>query len=186
MTGLRTLALSALAGGALFCAWQIAGLLGLFAPPVRARRLMTDMERRTIGFLERAVPNARVHAQVSMGALIDPRGSIAGQARRRLFFSYASKRIDYVLEDRRTGHIIALVELDDWTHNPLADRQRDRLTAAAGYLTIRLPASERPTFASVSARVRGALGMDDPYLFTHARTADMRSAQRGEPDHERV
>jgi very-short-patch-repair endonuclease len=121
---------------------------------------MTPMERRTIEYIERAIPGVRVHAQVSMGALLEPRRSLFGQDRRRVFFSFAAKRIDFVLEDRRSGKIMALIELDDFTHDAAADRHRDRLTAAAGYLTIRLPAHDRPTRQNVAERIHAALVRD--------------------------
>jgi len=50
-----------------------------------------------------------------------------------------------------------LVELDDRTHDPQADRQRDAITNAAGYKTIRYQSKQKPTEAEIAA------------LFHHAR-----------------
>ncbi len=41
-----------------------------------------------------------------------------------------------------------------------ADRHRDRLTVAAGYLTIRLPAHERPTRQNVANCLRAVHAAD--------------------------
>lgn len=123
---------------------------------VAAAPLMTSMEQRTIEHIENALPWARVHAQVSMGAILKPvRGlnrSKATSVRNR----FSSKRVDYVIEHRATGRVVLLIELDDRTHNRAADAARDRITAAAGYVTLRLPAGERPTAQDVEQRIRNA------------------------------
>lgn len=53
--------------------------------------------------------------------------------------------------------MLALVELDDRSHDRRADRARDRLTARAGYRRIRLPASEYPIRSNVAARIAASL-----------------------------
>jgi very-short-patch-repair endonuclease len=136
---------------ALLLAWQ------MLRSRVRAKRLMTRVEREVIGHLEAAVPWCPVHAQVCLGALLEPSRWLPRGTRSRLRYSYGSKIVDFVLEDRRTGEVVALVELDDRTHNFGGDAARDQLTSRAGYLTIRLPASEYPTRTNVLARVTGAL-----------------------------
>ena len=54
-------------------AWLKAAPSNLGALQVTARPLMTPIERQTILFIETAMPGTRVHAQVSMGALLQPR-----------------------------------------------------------------------------------------------------------------
>ena len=122
-----------------------------------AKPLMSPIERETFGYLEAAMPHLRVYAQVAMGALLQPEAGVTGKDRLRLRNRFSQKIVDYVLEDPESGQIVALVELDDRTHNAMRDRDRDALTAAAGYLTIRLPARERPTRQNVKARVIEAL-----------------------------
>ncbi len=65
-----------------------------------------------------------------------------------------------LIVDRRTAKILALIELDDFTQRSAADRHRDRLTVAAGYLTIRLPAHERPTRQNVANCLRAVHAAD--------------------------
>ena len=137
----------------------LGGGLGIGGLPVEARALMTDMERRTIGYIEAAIPTARVHAQVSMGALLRPKPGLDNSTRLRTLNRFTSRRVDFVIEDRATGRIMLLIELDDRTHNAGKDRDRDRLTASAGYTTVRLPASERPTAESVRRHIRNAFGV---------------------------
>ena len=123
---------------------------------LRARSLMTPSERTVIRALERILPHCRIHAQVSMGALIGIKRSFTRQSGDRLRWKFSQKIVDFVIEDRRSDTILALVELDDGSHSARLDRARDRMTAAAGYATIRLPASARPTLESVRAALRNA------------------------------
>jgi len=136
----------------------VGGGKGIGGLPVEPRALMTDMERRTIGFIEAAIPTARVHAQVSMGALLRPRSGLDQSTRQTTRNRFSSKRVDFVVEDRASGRIMLLIELDDRTHDAAKDRDRDRLTRRAGYTTVRLPASERPTAESVRRHIGNALG----------------------------
>lgn len=69
---------------------------------------------------------------------------------------FSSKRVDYVVEDRASGKVVMLIELDDRYHRPDQDARRDRMMAAAGYATLRLPASEQPTRESVHRHIRHA------------------------------
>ncbi|MGY2734658.1 hypothetical protein [Sphingomonas sp. UYP23] len=43
-------------------------------PRVRAKALLTERERAARGIIERVLPHTRVHVQVSMGALLQPKG----------------------------------------------------------------------------------------------------------------
>lgn len=114
-------------------------------PPfrVRARPLLTDNE---IEFHERlcaAVPEFQVLAQVSMGALIEP--DVAGGDGNWLSIRarFAQKVVDYVVidDDRQ---VLALVELDDSTHDRRRDAERDAITALAGYTTLRYESRDKP------------------------------------------
>ena len=65
--------------------------------------------------------------------------------------------VDPLLQDRASGEIRVLVELNHRTHNASKDRDRDRVTAAGGYPAVRLSARARPTRASMAAAVAPAL-----------------------------
>lgn len=113
---------------------------GLGSLPVRPAPLMTKRERIVCSFIEQAIPQARVHAQVSMGAIVQPAKGLDRSRATSVRNRFSSQRVDYVLEDRASGRVIALIELDDRTHDIWADAQRDTMTGRAGYTTIRLPA----------------------------------------------
>ena len=146
---------------------------------VRPRPLMTRAEHRVIGMIERAMPGCRVHAQVSMGALMSPAKHLSKSEWWTTFNKFSSKRIDFAVEDRRTGRVVLLVELDDRTHKRRADRDRDGLTSHAGYTTVRLPAGERPTPASVAARIDAALGREPDHPPVPPARVPFHSPQRG-------
>jgi very-short-patch-repair endonuclease len=136
----------------------LAGSSGKGLPlAVRPHLLMTPMERRTLAWIESALPWARVHAQVSMGAILAPAKRLNRSQATTVRNRFSSKRVDFVVEDRATGHIVLLIELDDRTHDARADAARDRMTAAAGYSTLRLPAREKPDAASVRRHIEDLL-----------------------------
>jgi len=53
--------------------------------------------------------------------------------------------------ERGSLEVVALIELDDRTHNATADRQRDAITKTAGYQTFRFPSKQKPTEAQIAA-----------------------------------
>ncbi|QNE07713.1 DUF2726 domain-containing protein [Croceicoccus marinus] len=165
-------ALALLAAILLILALSGQGKRGIGSLPVRAAPLMTKRERAVCAFIERAIPEARVHAQVSMGAILRPAAGLDRSRSTTVRNRFSSKRIDFLLEDRASGTIIAIVELDDRTHNARQDAERDRMTARAGYTTIRLPAGQH-TALSVRQTLLEALSPHPPIP-----TASRRSAAR--------
>lgn len=136
-------------------------------PPVTARPFLTGNEREFLGRLERALPECRVHAQVSMGALMRPSIPQGHDARQRsrhrsIRNTFDRKIVDFVIESRAGGRIIALVELDDRTHDAKKDHRRDRMTAAAGYRTIRWRSRQKPDREEIRRAVLGAHAGDAP------------------------
>lgn len=111
------------------------------------RPIMTNAERRAQAILAELLPDCRIYPQVAMAAIIAPEPSNDFIERQRIRGTFSQKYIDFVIEDKRTGTLIALVELDDHTHNSAKDAARDAITAEAGYQTIRLPDNKRATIA---------------------------------------
>lgn len=156
---------------ALLLAGIVAVLLNRFSrrPIVRvqARPLLTQREREVLVLIERAVPHARVYGQVALGALLR---AAPGQNRSERAIArngFSQKIVDFVIESRVTGTVLALVELDDRSHDAAKDAQRDAMTAAAGYRTVRLPAGSHDAesvaaalaeFIPVSTAVPSAAG----------------------------
>src|SRR3546814_14259874 len=63
--------------------------------------------------------------------------------------AFSQKIVDFVVQDPNTGKIVALIEVDDWSHSAARNRIRDVMTAGAGYRTFHIPASARPTIPAV-------------------------------------
>lgn len=124
---------------------------------VLPRPLMTAAERKVCAMIERALPGARVHSQVSMGAIMQPAKGMSKSDWWKTFNRFSSKRVDFVVEDPRTGEVIMLIELDDKTHRASTDTNRDSLTKHAGYLTVRILAGTRKTQETVTAIVHEGL-----------------------------
>jgi len=141
--------------------WAVlAKAAGRKALQVIPERLMTSREREVLLLIEAAVPHCRVHAQVAMGALITCKKGLTHKHRTSVRNRFDRKIIDFVLEERSSGDVLALVELDDRTHNAREDRARDEITSAAGYRTIRLPAGMRLDRTSVCERIAAGLSRE--------------------------
>ena len=127
------------------------------ALPVMPRRFMSPREREALVLIEAAVPHCRVHTQVAMGALVDCKKGLENKRRISVRNRFDRKIIDFVLEERSSGDVLALVELDDRTHMASKDKERDAITSAAGYRTIRLEAGMRLDRVSVRDRILAGL-----------------------------
>jgi very-short-patch-repair endonuclease len=138
-------------------------LRGIRTLPVKGRPLMTAREREVISMIETAVPHCRVHAQVAMAAIVDCNGGLTRAQRASIRNRFDRKIVDFVLEDKSSGNVLAIVELDDRTHSATRDRARDEITRAAGHRTIRLPAGKRPNHTNVRSEIlSGLAGLTSP------------------------
>lgn len=128
-------------------AWLSAGLR------TKKKMLLTPNEKEFMGRLQRALPEFHLMAQVSMGALmdVDPSSSRAPERDR---YQFANKIVDFVI-CTKSKEVIALVELDDRTHDTKkdADAQRDALTGIAGYTTLRWDSRRKPSEAVIRKAV---------------------------------
>ncbi|WP_230463514.1 DUF2726 domain-containing protein [Sphingobium sp. Cam5-1] len=114
-----------------------------------AKPFMTGREEAMLIVLEEIFPMYRFHAQVAMGALLKAPASIGRRATSADRNAFSQKIVDFVVQDPTTGRVVALIEVDDGSHNAARDRIRDTMTGAAGYRPFRIPASVRPTIPAV-------------------------------------
>lgn len=56
---------------------------------------------------------------------------------------FAQKIVDYVICDDNLVPVL-LLELDDRTHSASKDKERDKMTASAGYPTLRIESRSKP------------------------------------------
>ena len=116
---------------------------------VRPKPLMTPAERRVCLMIERAMPGARVHSQVSMGAIMNPAKGLSKSEWWTTFNKFSSKRVDFVVEDPHSGRIILLVE---------AAAQTDRVEEGLQRLeSFRCRERRRDLLAGPAARSCGVL-----------------------------
>ena len=94
----------------------------------------------------------RIHAQVAMGALLKAPARLGRRSSFADRNGFSQKIVDFVIHDLATGAVIALVEVDDYSHDAARDRKRDAMTTRAGYLTIRISGLDQPNH---SRRARG-------------------------------
>ena len=118
--------------------------------PLVAKRLMSNREREAITVLEQLFPDCRIHSQVAMAAVLTTKTGLDKKTRASIRNRFDRKIIDYVIEERISGEIVMIVELDDKTHNPSKDATRDAMTAAAGYRTVRIPPKARLELPSLA------------------------------------
>jgi hypothetical protein len=124
---------------------------------LRRKPLLTPNEVEFLYRLQRALPRFHVFPQVSFAAFLTDDGQLSRNAQWAVRAKFDRKIADFVVCERGTFRIVAVVELDDRTHDARADRQRDAITRAAGYQTIRYQSRQKPSESEIAA------------LFQHAR-----------------
>ncbi len=102
--------------------------------PFKKKKLLTEAEKKFYKMLKEAFPEQIIFAQVAMGAIIDVDYSKTKDKSLRNKFN--QKIIDFVIMNH-LFEVVALVELDDSTHNKEQDEKRDLITSSAGYKTYR-------------------------------------------------
>lgn len=124
----------------------------------RPKTLLTVNELEFLGRLESAMPELRFCPHVSMGALLDPAVPRSdGKAYYRLRGMFSQKVVDFVAQRRADGLIVAIIELDDRTHDVGKDSKRDSMLASAGYRVVRWNSKTKPNTAEIRAQLTPAL-----------------------------
>lgn len=118
----------------------------------KAKPLLTANEMEFLTRLEAAAPELRFFPQVAMGALMDP--AVPRRDRKayyRLRGMFSQKIVDFVAQRRADGSIVAVIELDDRTHDADKDARRDDLLKSAGYRIVRWSSKTKPDAAAIRA-----------------------------------
>jgi hypothetical protein len=151
---------AAIAAGVLLLLLVIADVLtggrfrfrGEFDP----RPVLTPNEKEFYGRLYRALPDYIIWAQVSMSALIEPAVSRADPQFMMRRNRVAQKYVDFVVVNRSTLDPVAIIELDDITHDPAKDAKRDEMLEGAGYVVLRWHSRRKPSTRVIAKAVARA------------------------------
>jgi hypothetical protein len=131
---------------------KLTGGAGLGQATFKSKPMLTPNELEFLLRLEAAAPELRIFPQVAMGALIDP--GVPRSERKayyRLRGMFSQKIVDYVAQSRLDGQIVAIIELDDRTHDAEKDDRRDEMLKSAGYQVVRWNSKRKPEAATIRA-----------------------------------
>ena len=118
----------------------------------KSKPLLTENEKEFHSRLIQALPDYHVFPQVALGALLQP--NVKGNNRK--YYSvrgtFAQKIADFVICDKELN-VVAIVELDDKTHNSDKDAKRDAMLEQAGYRVVRWNSRKKPTVREISEKI---------------------------------
>lgn len=118
---------------------------------VDAKPILTANEREFFYRLVGALPQYHIFPQVSFSAILKPGKSTSGKERYSNLGRFNQKTADFVVCAPQTLEVLAVIELDDSTHNADKDRKRDQILDCAGYRTIRFQSRKKPSEAEIAA-----------------------------------
>jgi len=125
-------------------------------PALKARPVMTPNEEEFFGRLQRALPEYDVLAQVGMGALLTTTVSEDHPAFWELRKQFAQKIADFVVlrrGEKSPSAVVAVIELDDRTHDKRKDAERDAMLASVGIRTVRFESRAKPSEQEIRRRI---------------------------------
>jgi Protein of unknown function (DUF2726) len=139
---IENLSWSWLAGIALLGIAFVLVLVWTRKPRYRRHSIMTENEREFYGRLLAACPDCQIWPQVPILALVRPDAKEDSRAFWMAFKRISNTRVDWVIV--RDMEVLAVVELDDRSHDARRDAQRDKVLTSCGYRVIRFHSGRRP------------------------------------------
>jgi len=117
------------------------------------RRPLTEPEQILYWRLVNALPNYIVLPQVSFSRFLYTKGGTDKENFSKL--ARARQKVADFLICEKSFYIVAICELDDSSHNPLHDQNRDGILKEAGLRVIRWKTTQLPTEAEIKTVVTG-------------------------------
>lgn len=139
---IENLSWSWLAGSAVLGILLVLVLFLTRKPRYRRSTIMTENEREFYGRLLAACPDCQIWPQVPILALVRPEAKEGTRAFWLAFRMISNTRVDWVIA--RDMEVLAIVELDDRTHDARKDARRDQVLKSCGYRVIRFSSKNRP------------------------------------------
>jgi Protein of unknown function (DUF2726) len=125
---------------------------------LRARPIMSEAERQLFRKLHIALGTQyNICPQLAFSAFIDDDRRVRGRFRWKVRALFNTKRADFGIYDWHKNRVVALVELDDRSHEgrEAEDRQRDAIALAAGIRTYRLRAGDDTSAEAIAEIFQG-------------------------------
>ena len=120
-------------------------------PRYRRHTVMTENEREFYQRLLAACPDCQIWPQVPILALVRPDAKEGSRAFWTAFRRISNTRVDWAIVQGL--EVLAIVELDDRSHDARKDAQRDRILKSCGYRVVRFNTSRRPDPRKISEAV---------------------------------
>lgn len=118
---------------------------------IQGRPILTDNECEFFHRLQRALPEYHIFPQVAANALLEVAPDVPRQRYHAVRNRFAQKHVDFVICERETLAVKAIVELDDKTHVAEKDSARDELLGRGGYRVLRFQSRKKPSEAEIAA-----------------------------------
>jgi very-short-patch-repair endonuclease len=117
----------------------------------RSKPLLSANEKEFFNRLSQALPDCHILTQVALGALLQPNVRNNNKEYYRARGNFSQKIADYVICNKEM-YVLAVVELDDRTHQNDKDAKRDAMLEQAGYKVIRWDSKNKPTAEQIRER----------------------------------
>lgn len=133
----------------LFFIFQIGGGRHKFL----SKPLLTENEIEFFGRLKKALPDYEIFPQVALKAFIKPGASSGSKQFWAELAKIGSKHCDFLICRPGTYEVVAIIELDDRSHDSKKDAERDAMTMAAGFKTLRFESRRKPRTEEIHSAV---------------------------------
>ncbi|MDD2325005.1 MAG: DUF2726 domain-containing protein [Alphaproteobacteria bacterium] len=111
---------------------------------LRRKPILTDHEKGFFPCLLDALPQYHVFPQVSLDAVMQPVAGLSNGAACSLRNSFSQKHPDFVICEKGSLKVVAIVELDDSWHDAKKDSERDIMLGAVKYPVLRFTDKDKP------------------------------------------
>lgn len=132
--------------------------------PVESRFPLTQIEQKLFFHLSAAVPEYLILSQVALSRLVEVKRVPGSQTVRN---KVSQKSVDFVVCDR-SFRVLAVIELDDLTHDRLSrkrtDSDKDAALAAAGIRVIRWRVNSVPDRLAIRSEFNLQPGQETAFI----------------------
>lgn len=134
---------------------------------VVSRPILSENELEFFHRLQRALPAYHVFPQVAANALLKVAAAVPKQRTHAARNKFAQKHVDFIVCERDSLEVKAIIELDDKTHLADRDRARDLMFQQAGYAVHRFESRRKPTEQQIASLFELPKAAELPALDSH-------------------